>query len=371
MVISHPSRKTAVAGACGFFVFLGALGLSFVPRVQDPIQFQDAASDQPLVDDTPARFSENLIRFPKDDLYAYSRGNGIQHLQTKSAVVFDSRIGPKARAYFHRRHLMKKDGQVIYDVESLTDGYSRRITPGKTHGKNHILFFGCSYVFGEGVRQDETLPYFTAENSKDTIAYNYAFGGWGPNNNLARMQLPFGPGEVPEVTGLGVYVFLDFHIHRAIAALSTARFTHNFPRFVLSEDNQVIRSGFNRTDDPLRFHIYEWLTNSWIAQKLKLDWPLVLQEKHYAYTARLIQQLKNEYQKKFPGQRFLVVLYPQSKTRVQMSQEFQKLNVEYLDYSQINLKAALGRDDAIPYDGHPTALAHEWMAKKMTQDLGI
>jgi hypothetical protein len=55
-----------------------------------------------------------------------------------------------------------RDGQLVYSSAFSTDAYNRGITPKTTAivPDKYVVFFGDSNTFGDGVNDDETLPYY-------------------------------------------------------------------------------------------------------------------------------------------------------------------------------------------------------------------
>ena len=89
------------------------------------------------------------------------------------------------------RHTSKKltsAGEVVYDaVYSIgEDGF--RITPVIHTGSIHINFFGCSLMFGEGLNDDETLPYFLHELDLRISVKNFAWHGYGVHQALRILE---------------------------------------------------------------------------------------------------------------------------------------------------------------------------------------
>ncbi len=107
----------------------------------------------------------------------------------------------------------------LYDVVYTIDGDGYRQTPGFTGAEEAgepIVFFGGSFAFGEGVNDDETLPYFVAaETNWSRPVLNAAFIGYGPHQMLRSLELgtlrELGYGSV----GIAVYEALPDHARRA------------------------------------------------------------------------------------------------------------------------------------------------------------
>ena len=70
---------------------------------------------------------------------------------------------------------LDKDTSIYINVDS----FNRRFSPRDSANTRHALFFGCSYTFGDGLNDKETLPAFYYKNDTSFNTYNYAFGGYG------------------------------------------------------------------------------------------------------------------------------------------------------------------------------------------------
>ena len=60
-------------------------------------------------------------------------------------------------------------------------------------GRPHkAAFFGGSFMFGHGVENDQTLPYYFVRNSRGTFeGFNFAGEGWGPHQMLSEIETGF------------------------------------------------------------------------------------------------------------------------------------------------------------------------------------
>lgn len=91
-------------------------------------------------------------------------------------------IKAKVEGYFKKR--------LIYNVTyTINDDYLR-VTPSSNEKSDKcVLFFGCSYTFGSGLNDDETLPYYLGEKSEQKYRiYNFGFPGYGPHQMLATLE---------------------------------------------------------------------------------------------------------------------------------------------------------------------------------------
>ena len=52
-----------------------------------------------------------------------------------------------------------------------------------------VAFFGCSFMFGHGVEDDQTLPYYFVREAGGTFeGFNFAGEGWGPHQMLREIE---------------------------------------------------------------------------------------------------------------------------------------------------------------------------------------
>lgn len=130
-------------------------------------------------------------------------------------------------------HKSTQSGKSLYNVSYTTDEFGWRITPSSDDSSDEcVLFFGDSFTIGEGVQDNETLPFYFGTHANARI-YNFGFHGYGPHQALALVQ----SGEVKRVVKdcvsvLAIYESLPGHIARAGGFSSWEQGT-NAPRFYL------------------------------------------------------------------------------------------------------------------------------------------
>ncbi|MBM4149860.1 MAG: hypothetical protein FJ224_12590 [Lentisphaerae bacterium] len=113
--------------------------------------------------------------------------------------------------------------------------------PGWAPTLGSVLFFGCSFMFGETVNDDETLPTVTGALAGWKYAiHNFAFHGYGPHHMLAALQ----GGVVERVVKLpprcAVYLAIPHHVARVAGK---ATWSLRDPRYRLEPGGVVARAG--------------------------------------------------------------------------------------------------------------------------------
>src|ERR1700693_3080848 len=79
-----------------------------------------------------------------------------------------------------------KDGSVIYDVKYSIDQHGLRKTPALESDKD-VFFFGCSFTFGDGVNDNDTLP-TTFSHLSGLHTLNFGVNGYGPHHMLRMLE---------------------------------------------------------------------------------------------------------------------------------------------------------------------------------------
>lgn len=132
---------------------------------------------------------------------------------TRSAVLHepDDVLGAAHRPGARVRAIRTDRGDVTYDVVYTIGDDGLRVTPGSSTGEP-VLFLGCSFTFGEGVHDDQTLPArVAAALGEGASVVNHGVGGYGPQ----QMLRAFETGRVPIPSGARVfYQAIGDHVRR-------------------------------------------------------------------------------------------------------------------------------------------------------------
>lgn len=140
-----------------------------------------------------------------------------------------------------RSRVMTLNHDVIYDVVYSTDQHGLRVTPPNDNpAAKPILFFGCSYAFGEGVNDDESLPYvFQGESENEYKAWNFAFSGYGPHQMLRIIESGLIDSVVGKKPAVAVYLAIMSHIERSAGNYPYFLWDVNGPRYVLNDRGEA------------------------------------------------------------------------------------------------------------------------------------
>jgi hypothetical protein len=144
------------------------------------------------------------------------------------------------------------ENQLLYQVRYTIDDHGLRIASPSINTQkrqsNCLLFFGDSFTFGEGVKDDETMPYRVSERTERRYqAYNFAFLGYGPHQMLAQLQEGLVDAAIACKPAVAIYQALPDHVSRAAGLEAWSQFG---PKYVSAKDNLVLWKGQFEDEKP-------------------------------------------------------------------------------------------------------------------------
>jgi hypothetical protein len=287
----------------------------------------------------------------------------------------------KDRSYTHVRWY---GNEVIYRVTYTIDGQGLRIAPPfQTVAGNDppcVLFFGDSFTFGEGVRDEETLPYRVGQKTEGRYqTYNFGFLGYGAHQMLAQLQQGLVDAAIHCRPVHAIYQALPDHVSRA-AGLEV--WDQHGPKFVLEQDGTVEWKGpfdedeekpFRLLDAFRRFHAEhvppkaaQLLERSALYKGL-LYMHRPIDDNDIDLFVGIVDATRRIIEGRYPGAQFHVVFWDFTGAGTTETRIIESLNAKRLSLHRIS--AILPDYRAHPerfrihfVDRHPNQLAHERLA---------
>lgn len=267
-------------------------------------------------------------------------------------------------------------GEIVYDVAYNIDEHYARKTSSSARtapATKDLYFFGGSFVFGEGVEDDETLPSIVARAAPDWRVTNFGFPGHGPAQMLQRLESDAPLQDVAGADAMLVYVFIPGHVRRVIGSMRVATsWGRDFPRYALNAEDELVRLGNFSDSRPFISKAYAFLSRERILSYYNVDFPSRIGPKHLSLTTRVIADSRERFLARFGSDEFYVVLYPSNPRDEFPAQDLipylDAVDVSYFDYTDLFDD---GEGYWLPHDEHPTALAHEALGARLVRDLGL
>jgi len=294
-----------------------------------------------------------------------------------SFFVFDANLKYKPLPSSDVEVIKTIKGKEIYHPVYSIDGYSRRITPVENREirNKYVLFFGCSFVFGEGLNDDQTLPYYFSQNAPGYMPYNYGFIGYGTQHMLARLSDDDTRKQVPEKQGILIYLFIDDHVCRAAGTLRVRSWAKGPLLYYMDKDGNITKNPGSGTRNTFWVSVFDTMnksqTISYIERKYpSLDIPPIGDREIYL-AFRIIEESRNNYRKDFNNDAFYVVFFPGSKYSSSLIPYLNKAGIKYFDYSSLLDYFHNDRYWVSPLDYHPGPRINSVLAKTLAKDLNI
>lgn len=257
------------------------------------------------------------------------------------------------------------DGSEIYAVDYTIGEHQTRITPGNEEGSKTgtVIFLGGSFAFGEGLEDDETLPSrFSRATGFRYRVVNYSLHGYGPHHAVRTLEL-----GLPDVQVVGevvavVYVLIPSHPERAAGE---ARWDPQGPAYTLAPDGSAQHQGpFSNPERVLA----QSLRRSRLWERLRGLWALPDDEK-IALTLALLGSLREIAHERYSAPFFVVYWDEPGERSQRLLGALDDADLTVLRASKAIPADAIA-DSRIPGDGHPTALANQYVGSALARMIG-
>ena len=188
---------------------------------------------------------------------------------TPTYYVRDDILGYAPAGAAHARAVRTHGADLMYSVTyTIGDDRLRISPPAPSRDPNACaLFFGDSFTYGEGVGDEDAMPYVVGALTGYRV-YNFGFHGYGPHQMLAALDRGIVSRVVRCSPRLVLYQALVDHAWRAAGY---APWDAHGPRYVLTKTGLVAAGHFDETRiDRLRLRTRALLRHSaayrrWIA----------------------------------------------------------------------------------------------------------
>jgi hypothetical protein len=286
-----------------------------------------------------------------------------------STRIVDDDVGVRPAPGARWREAIWLGDELVYDVGYTMDGQGERVTPAARGGDDAlcVVFFGCSFAFGTGVEDGDTLPWLTSVATGHLHrVHNFSFAGWGPHQMLAALQ----SGRIERALDCtpthAVYESLYDHVARVAGH---GRWDPHGPRFVLGADGRVVRAG-NFDDRPTFLRAWPRLGKSQILSALSERFEPA--QGDFDLFAEVVEASRDRLVARYPHLDFHVLLWDK---RWKQDPEYwngllrRGLQVHFVSEILPGLRDAPERYVVSPEDGHPNRVANERLAAFVAREI--
>ncbi len=276
-------------------------------------------------------------------------------------------------AHLHRGR--SSNGSIWEATYTIKDG--RRFTPvADPEGRNRFAaVFGCSFVFGWGCTDEETLPARIGECAPEYMPYN--FGEIATASQTMYWKLKTGEcrNAIKQDEGIGVYLCPEFHVRRVNLMMpDSVRWAHTLPELKLV-DHELQFAGSMGEAHPNTLALHRFLSKSNIVRYTHFSLPLGITDAHWDKLALQIVESHRLFKSQFNNSDLVVVLLGGGDI-TNMDVLANKLNargIRTVDAYPSIQRAQLEHQGQPLYlpDGHLTSLAYQFLARYIVKEFGL
>ncbi|HEV8410900.1 MAG TPA: hypothetical protein VGQ30_10345 [Gemmatimonadaceae bacterium] len=277
-------------------------------------------------------------------------------------------------------HVTKRAGSaVVYDVNYTIGANGLRVSPPDhgTDAKACALFFGDSFMFGEGLADDQTIPWRVgALTNGDVRAFNFGFHGFGAQQMLAALQ----GDRVAKAADCRpthiIYEAIPDHVARSAGYYS---FMRHGPRYELEPnavrpDSVSLRGHFDDAENnrsAIGAVIANAMAKSWVYRWLTSLSPQPDEDDLRRYVA-IVTSAARVAATRYPGVRFDVLywdIHGESPMDEKVLPALRAAGLNVFDAEQIlpGFRENPSSFALSPYDAHPGARADDLLARYIVQ----
>lgn len=264
--------------------------------------------------------------------------------------------------------------QVIYDTTFSIDKNHRRITTGADENQKyayHLAITGGSYVFGEGLSDEDTLASQIQRATQEFRVFNLGIPGASIVDSIATITLAKNWDDIHPRRGIVLVPIYQFYFSRFLGSTRiVGTWYRNAYLKVDPQTKRYVYGGTVRQDQKLKIFVSTLLSYSRFLDAIEFDWP-PLNEDVYEQYAKAIDDFRFYYRQKFGSENQVVAyLPPSSEASRPIVKYLEKNNIPYLDYSSFSsLRVQSDKNLFFEYDGHPTAEYNRIMAELLLKAL--
>lgn len=253
------------------------------------------------------------------------------------------------------------DGRVIYDALYTIDSNGLRHIPAEIQGGPlTVAFVGCSYMFGHGLNDDQTLPYFFLKDAHGTFhGFNFAVDDWGPHEILREIEL----GKMTAVVkrpNLVVYEALSDHLIRASGRNVFDPFG---AKYVLCGDNRVCYDGLfhSRTYE----YVLDWLFRSWTFGYIETHYMRLVRNADVPIYTAIVARIRDSVEQN--GSKFVVLFWDSWSQDDPIIGALQARGIDVIRVTNFipDLRTNQVKYLISPIDPHPSAATNQLLAEHL------
>jgi hypothetical protein len=301
---------------------------------------------------------------------------------TKSFIRKDDRLGYGPIPSITRNLKRLRGNETVCDVTYTINADGLRDTPSSNSSSDKcLLFFGCSFAFGECLNDKETLPYFMGNelNGKYKIL-NFGFQGYGPHQMLAALETGIVDNVIKGCQQVDVvYSAIPHHVARSAGY---SPWDKHGPKYMLESGKLVHKGAFDgsKVTTSVLNRVKAHMIRSPVLKKLFPRKRVFTSNLEKDTFIAIIEKAQSLIKSRYSNARFIVFFWDANYLSTDSEKKdskiiTRKLSEKGLEYYQAQdvledyTNDPQRRYTVSKYDGHPSAEANKFIASFLRKKL--
>ena len=201
------------------------------------------------------------------------------------------------------------DDEVVYDTVYSINAQGLRVSPIPTGNaaRENVLFFGGSVTFGEGVADDQSMPYQVGKVTEGSHqVHNFGFHGYGPHQMLAALEFDVFAESTSGPVSHVIYQALPEHVARVKGLVHWDR---HGPWYVQNDQGEIEYAGsfWDRRSEFVN-NLQPYFDRSLLYKRI-LGTHRALGAADAEFLVAVVARARDLTAEKFPGSEFHVILW--------------------------------------------------------------
>jgi len=279
------------------------------------------------------------------------------------AYVHDPDLGSIYRPGGRFRAVKSENGEVLYDAVYTIDEFGNRVTPEPVApDRPAVVFFGCSYTFGDGIDDEESLPWQFAEaTGRRFDVVNAGHSGHGAHQMLRMLETDHLDSRIRHGVAHAFYSAMDHHPARAAGL---APWDFEGPRYELDGDAVAWRGPFHGASAARLIRLGQLLFGGrWLPPWLDRPVDPAIDDERWV---RLVERSAKLVRERWNATLTTIVWDANSERGSHLLDLLVARGLDVLPVSSV-LPTGKGPADLIPKDWHPTPATNSILARAIAR----
>lgn len=298
-------------------------------------------------------------------------------VSVKTPDDFFKDVYRKHNSTYNIKQLTPQTNTVIYDTWAHFDQWGGRVVPDRpAKSDEQFVFVGCSFTFGEGGQDGQSYPAQFQKLRPKAQVFNFGNPGNSISHALYELTYKFDSRfkNLRIENGTMVYLFMNDHIPRVIAPISTFSPARQWILKGLwyewdNEKGAVLKGRlFERK---LRNAVYSFFESFRLIKILGIEYPSMRSETSTRLFVDMVKKTKQLAAEKANIKKFYFVFHPtfSSISSPELDHALREAGIDVVDLRLAESSSILNKQFFLNLDNHPSPLGNELTARLLDKKL--